>query len=438
MKKISEFIGNNKKIIIPVFLLLVVLIGGSYAWLRLSITGGKTNRIVAGSLQLSLDDEAATGVNLEKAIPMSDADGLATTAYTFTLKNNGTASSDYTVYLDDEALTDSQTRMLDKYVKYSLVKNDVTTTNLLTTTGRNPNRVLDVGTIAGGETNTYSLKVWINKDADNAVMNTVFKAKIRVEAMQESSLSKYQYTNKNIKAVYTYDDVNTETRCITGEEATCQQISLTSSDTASQGTIIKYAVNDSEEKYFYVLHDDGETMTLQQRENTIDSVYWSADGYNSSGPITVISELETITNSWTNVNNQIYTMGKTIFKNNSDTACFINGNFSTSQIECSYNTNSYVWAEKTSKVRLITAQEMSDLGCSAAENSCPIWAMNYLRDSLKYGGTVSASESNFYWAMTTQYYDNKYAFTIRSDGKTGLSYVKYSPTAARAVIVINK
>ena len=191
---------KNLIVIIPLLLLILLVIGGSYAWLRLSITGDKTNKIVAGSLQLTLDDEASNGISLDKAIPMSDKDGLATTEYTFTLKNSGTINSDYTIYLDDEALDANDARMLDKYVKYSLVKNSDTITDILTTTGVNPNRVLDTDTIVGGATNTYSLRVWIDSSADNKVMNTVFKTKLRIEANQvktETSSKNVSFTPSN-------------------------------------------------------------------------------------------------------------------------------------------------------------------------------------------------------------------------------------------------
>ena len=79
------------------------------------------------------------------------------------------------------------------------------------------------------------------------------------------------------------------------------------------GTIIKYAVNNQKTKYFHVLHDDGETITMQQRENTIYNTIWNSDNDNKRGPLIALEKLEEATNYWDNVINQDYNMGTTKF-----------------------------------------------------------------------------------------------------------------------------
>lgn len=213
--------GKSRSLIV-IAIVLVLIIGVTYAWLTLTLGGTKTNVIRAGILDLTLDDTTSEGILLEKAIPMFDKKGLETTAYTFTVKNNGTNKVNYTLYLDDEALETDEVRMNDKYVKYSLIKNDEEVAKeLLTEIGENPDRVLDSGIIDGGDTNSYTLRVWIDKDADNDVMGTIFYARLRLVAEQtaktENESVTYNYTNENIKAAYKYDVTN----CITGEEDIC-------------------------------------------------------------------------------------------------------------------------------------------------------------------------------------------------------------------------
>lgn len=177
--------SQSKKTVIALAAALVLLIGGSFAWLTLTLTGTKNNVIKAGTLSLTLDDTTTEGINITEGVPVSDTTGLATTAYEFTLQNNGTIPSDFTIYLDDVALEDGETRMNDKYIKYSLIKDDGTpVTALLNTLGENPNRTLTTGNITAGTTNNYKLRLWIDSDADNAVMGTVFRGKIRIEASQ--------------------------------------------------------------------------------------------------------------------------------------------------------------------------------------------------------------------------------------------------------------
>ena len=432
MKKFREKFNTNKKIIIVLILLLILLIGGSYALLRVSVTGQKGNVLIAGGLSLELDDSTASGINIEKTVPMSDEKGLETEEYTFMLKNNGTVDSDYTIYLDDETLDENETRMLDKYVKYSLVKNEGTVTQILTSTGTNPNRVIDTGIIEKNKTNTYSLKVWIDSNADNEVMNTIFKAKLRVEANQ------HMESNKNIKAVYVYDQTNTATLCITGEEATCQISECYKNrdiNSCSAGTIVKYAVNDTIEKYFYVIHDDGEKMTLQQRENTIRNVAWySGNGDNSKGPLTILPQLEAATSEWNNVNNQTYTMGVTDFnETNAFTGC--------SSTTCTSNV--YTLGSRTGKARMITIQETNELGCRTNVGSCPKWMYNYLYQSTLYGGTIddnvyTTNYNNGYWTMSSDPSNSTYVWLVYLRGIVGSYYSYDTGSGARAVIVINK
>ena len=250
-------------------------------------------------------------------------------------------------------------------------------------------------------------------------------------------------SNSNIVKAYTYNS----TSCITGEESTCVENSCYVSQTSGScpaGTIIKYKVNDSTTKYFHVLHDDGATMTLQQRENIVKNSPWNYDstgvsGDNTSGPMTVLPQLESATSGWTNVNDQTYTMGTTNFNNtNAYTGC------------SSYNsctTNTYTLGQRTAKARMITVQEAAAVGCTNSSKSCPNWMNNYLACSTNYGGTVSEGSCGYpdndgYWTMST--YSSKktqdnafaYAWLVGSTGNVLEGY--YYAYGARAVVVINK
>lgn len=163
---------------------LVLLIAGTYAWLSLTMTGTKTNILRAGKLSLVLNDKIGEGILLEKAVPMTTNEGMKTKEYTFTLKNEGATALNYTIYLDDIAIEDSKVRMKDQHVRYRLVKDDTELTNLLSNL---TNRALDKGEIEGNTTNTYRLQVWIDSEANNEVMKTVFHAKLRIVAQQENS-----------------------------------------------------------------------------------------------------------------------------------------------------------------------------------------------------------------------------------------------------------
>ena len=178
---------KNRKvtvIIISILIVLILVLAISFAFFRTQLSG--TDQIVkVGTLDLVLD-ETSEGISLDNAIGLSDSQGLALDGSTFELKNNGSKAVDYTIYLDDNTIEETDTRIDDKYLKYNLVKNGESSgATLLTKIGSNPNRVLDSGTIEGKGTNEYSLNLWITDEVDGNYSGQVFSGKLRVEVSQE-------------------------------------------------------------------------------------------------------------------------------------------------------------------------------------------------------------------------------------------------------------
>jgi len=237
--------------------------------------------------------------------------------------------------------------------------------------------------------------------------------------------------NSNIVSVYRYH----ASTCLTGEESGCVEIGLQSTYTA--GTIVKYRVNASEVKYFHVMfdNDSNNTLTMQQRENTVEKTAWySNSNDNTKGPLTVLPLLESATAGWTNVNNQTYTMGTTLFKENSFTGCTYGG--TEQEISCTVNT--YTLASRTKKARMITAQEAKSLGCKYGKHqTCPAWMNNYLSKSTSYGGTVNGGDSG-YWAMSVFSPDVAYALYMHYNGCVYSNQTTGTTYGARAVVVIDK
>ena len=129
----KEIMKKNKKTLVVILILLLVLVTAStYAWLRLTKNSNTINKITAGNLELVLDDTMSDGIKLEKAVPISDAEGEKGTEYTFTLENKGTVDLNYYLYLNDIDLAEGETRLEDNKVRYKLVKdnNVVTATNV--------------------------------------------------------------------------------------------------------------------------------------------------------------------------------------------------------------------------------------------------------------------------------------------------------------------
>ena len=132
---------NNKAtmIIISIVIILILVLAISYAFFSTKLYG-KDQIVKVGTLDLVLD-ETSEGISLDNAIGISDSQGMKLDASTFELKNNGSKAVDYTIYLDDNTISETDTRIDDKYLKYNLNKNGTDSGPiLLTTIGSNPNR----------------------------------------------------------------------------------------------------------------------------------------------------------------------------------------------------------------------------------------------------------------------------------------------------------
>jgi len=193
--------SQNLKIVIGLIASIILLIGGAFAWYVVTLTGESKNVIKAGTLSLTLNNvdgvtTESTGISLNTdiAVPMtlSQLKSIATyTPYSFTLRNDGTVASKYTIYLVDSTLEENETRMADSIVGFSL---DGTTENLLSSlTTKVDNgikkRVLATGTLEAGATTNITLDLWIDKTAGNDVMGQVFRGHIEIVGEQKNYTS---------------------------------------------------------------------------------------------------------------------------------------------------------------------------------------------------------------------------------------------------------
>ena len=197
-----------------IVLILVLAIVMSYAYFSTQLNGSD-NIVKVGTLDLVLD-ETSKGLSIDNTIGVSDSEGMSLTPSTFKLINNGNIAVDYIIYLDDNTISDTDTRIDDKYLKYNLNKNgNDSGAKLLTSMGSNPNRILDSGTIDGKTTNEYILNLWITDEVDGNYGGHVFSGKLRVEVMQARP-SASETLLANIPEENQYDDdVDT---FITGED----------------------------------------------------------------------------------------------------------------------------------------------------------------------------------------------------------------------------
>ena len=198
--------------------------------------------------------------------------------------------------------------------------------------------------------------------------------------------------NENIVAAYEYND----TSCITGEESTCVKTDCykkLEENSCKAGTIIKYKVNDTDTKPFYVLYGDSNTMTLFEATTAISGSWLKYEISDIGAPIFSLSDgpnqalelLENYTKNWKNVNDITYQMGVTEFFGNAYTGGCDDNKGCTKNI--------YSWSSPiTVKARMITIQEATHLGCKLSQsNSCP----KFLTNGIKNIGIYTMNDSKF-------------------------------------------
>ena len=213
----KEIIKRKKKMLIFIIaIILILLIGLAFAYLVTTLHGDKDYIVRVGTLDLVLNE--GNELTLEKQIPLEDFEGQSLNGFSFSLVNNGSVDTDYTIYLDDIELSEDETRMPDSAIRYSLTRDDETfSPRNLTTMGSNPNRRVDFGTINPDETINYTLRIWIDYDATTEeASGKTFKGKLRVEASQGVGEEASTVLLENIPEDNLYDD-GTDT-FITGED----------------------------------------------------------------------------------------------------------------------------------------------------------------------------------------------------------------------------
>ena len=178
---------KKESIILSIILLCLILIavGMSYAFLKTSFFGAKTNVLKVGSLSLILDETSGNAITVEDGTPMYDSEGVKQDNYfTFALKNNGVIDSAYTIYLEDQPLDDGDIRVGQSYVHYNLEKDS----SVLPAKALEGDQAIDKGIIKKNQTINYKMRLWFASDIPQSEENKVFKAKLNIVGSQNTRM----------------------------------------------------------------------------------------------------------------------------------------------------------------------------------------------------------------------------------------------------------
>ena len=195
---------SSKQILISilgVILLIVAVIGISFAAFTYSKTGTKVNAITTGTITMSYS-EPTNGINLTNALPITDTSGKALTGsgntFDFTINANiqgsGTTTINYLI-----TITEVTTTFANTGIKVYLTSNDDGTVELaptrvsaLPTTQSNNTagaptgqRILKTGTVTAtnttvDQTTKYRLRMWVADDFSDSSKSGTYAIKVNV------------------------------------------------------------------------------------------------------------------------------------------------------------------------------------------------------------------------------------------------------------------
>ena len=164
--------------IIGGLLLVSIAIASSYAYFAANVSGNKdTNNVVVTNGVMSLEYKDGDEINLANAVPGSSV------TKTFTVKNTGNVSTNYTIYFSELS-----NKFVDKTdLVYTLTSSDGGKNVAQTQVPSTNEAMVSNYAIEAGKTHTYTLTItFLNKDENqNDNMNVSFTTKIGINESAE-------------------------------------------------------------------------------------------------------------------------------------------------------------------------------------------------------------------------------------------------------------
>ena len=152
---------KNKLKIVLILVLMAISVGAlsySFGWVTLNQKMMTTNYFSISEITFGLTNEVSA-VALGEVVPTLDKFGILNDTFMFTVTNNSDNEQNYVVKLVDSA--DIVSTIPNNDIRYQLmVGEEIVGTYNLSSGG-----FIDAGTLAGGESINYGIKVWLDYDA---------------------------------------------------------------------------------------------------------------------------------------------------------------------------------------------------------------------------------------------------------------------------------
>ena len=177
---------KNLLIVLGILIGICVLIGGSYAIWRLTVSQTGQNRILVSCLNLTLTKEENV-INLENAYPIYDEEGRTLTPYSFTITNTCDIFASFVVQLEMTSHSTLPTQYIRTMVNNDQILNlnEYEESTEYVDSDTTEARILARGALGEGDSEDYTLRLWIDSDVDQFTTDAIGKtlsAKITITA----------------------------------------------------------------------------------------------------------------------------------------------------------------------------------------------------------------------------------------------------------------
>lgn len=178
-KNTKNQVNKNKQIImaiIPLFIFVLILVGGTYSIFNKVVPGIKSYEIKIGKFSFEIGTEA-NPISLPATYPMVNVAGKRTTPYTFTITNSSGVKVNYTMELVSDTVNTLPDSLIKIYIEQDSNIVGPKTLEELT-------RTIYTGTMTAGASQDFSIRLWLDENATTEVSGKTFKGKIKVTATQ--------------------------------------------------------------------------------------------------------------------------------------------------------------------------------------------------------------------------------------------------------------
>jgi hypothetical protein len=177
--------------IVALVAILVIVIGTSYAYWRITMIQTGENTINSSCFKLEFEEQENSNITILEGYPISDEDGKKLTPYTFSIKNGCGVKAKYVIRLE----IDNSSTLNEQYIKSQFNTGSIKKVNELknvnpTLTNAKSSYILEEMTINGNETKTFALRLWIDgsvSSSNQEVMNKSFEGKVTIEGSYDGT-----------------------------------------------------------------------------------------------------------------------------------------------------------------------------------------------------------------------------------------------------------